>query len=133
MDRSLVVVGQRRTAAHRAPPLQFLRRRARGSPLGTPLRRRLPDRAGAAAPDARLAGLDAPLDAAAGAAMSRDYTRCPQCGHKTVLFRFGRNGEDYLGCTYRRWQAGRACDWSVFRWADRYDTAQDVAQRRAWA
>lgn len=41
---------------------------------------------------------------------SADYTRCPDCKRRTVLFHFGRNGEDYLEC-FR-------CRWSCFRWPE---------------
>jgi ssDNA-binding Zn-finger/Zn-ribbon topoisomerase 1 len=39
---------------------------------------------------------------------SADYTVCPDCGKRKVLFHFGRGGDDYLECS--------ACKWSVFRW-----------------
>jgi Zn ribbon nucleic-acid-binding protein len=55
---------------------------------------------------------------------SSDYTRCPDCQRRTVLFKFGKNGEDYLECT--------RCQWSVYRWADRYDTEQDRTERARW-
>ena len=59
-----------------------------------------------------------------------DYTVCPRCKRRTVLFFYGRDGEDYLKCVYQR---GRTrCDWSVYRWADRYDNEDDRTQRAAW-
>lgn len=66
-----------------------------------------------------------------------DYTRCPSCGHRTVLFKYGRNGEDYLECTYQTKRTrpgviGTRCGWTCYRWADKYDNDDDRRQRAAW-
>lgn len=70
-----------------------------------------------------------------GGRAAADYTRCPSCGHRTVLFHFGRGGEDYLACSYRRKDADscwRDCGWECYRWPDRYDTETDRRERAAW-
>jgi hypothetical protein len=62
---------------------------------------------------------------------ARDYTRCPSCSRRTVLFHYGRKGEDYLACSFR-YRDGRRCSWETFRWPADWDTQghKDVA---AWA
>lgn len=52
---------------------------------------------------------------------SRDYTRCPACHHRTVLFRFGRGGEDYYACTYHP-RFTSPCGWSTFAAPEGWDT-----------
>jgi hypothetical protein len=47
---------------------------------------------------------------------SSDYTRCPECQKRRVLFHFGRNGEDFLECHTQ------GCGWTTFRFPERGDS-----------
>ena len=62
-----------------------------------------------------------------GGRAAADYTVCPTCGRRTVLFHFGRNGGDYLRCT----RDSRGCTFETFRDPESWDTRgrADVA---AW-
>lgn len=61
---------------------------------------------------------------------SADYTRCPMCRHRTVLFHFGRNGEDYYACTYRP-RFVMPCGWEAFAEPASWDT-DGRQQLQAW-
>lgn len=67
-----------------------------------------------------------------------DYTICPDCKRKTVLFKYGAGGADYYECTYARFPVAKdghvtadICSWSVF--ADP-EPGDEVAQHdlQAW-
>lgn len=51
-----------------------------------------------------------------------DYTRCPRCRHRTVLFHFGKSGEDFYRCHYRVRFSG-ACGWETYVEPEGWDRA----------
>jgi hypothetical protein len=46
---------------------------------------------------------------------SADYTVCPACNRRTVLFHMAPRGEDYVACTRP------ACDWSTYTEPEHWD------------
>lgn len=69
--------------------------------------------------------------------ISSDYTICPKCKRRTVLFKFGRNGDDYYECTYRRFPVVNgqttceSCSWSTFVEPEHWDRT-GKADLAAW-
>jgi hypothetical protein len=55
---------------------------------------------------------------------SSDYSTCPNCHRRTVLFFFAPKGEDFLRCT--------RCRWETWRYSDSYSSPSDDEQLEKW-
>ncbi len=56
------------------------------------------------------------------------YTRCPDCGRKTVIWSAGRNGTDGYYCKWRCWKQG-GCSFGFYQYSG---AAIDKRNEKRW-